>query len=107
MTMFGRKDNLRWMFHYIGMLRKILGPQLLKLFVELTSWTQLVEILETDQSTLIVESTKLIRTLTLLIDKGNYLTTKRCITGSIRRESHGISMKITEEMLNMIFNEQK
>ena len=77
----------------------------MKPFVELTSWTIIVEILETKQSTSIVEILKFDGSLTLLLEKAEYLTSKRRVTSSIRREAHRISMEVTEEMMHMIFDE--
>ena len=77
----------------------------MKPFVELTSWTKIVEILEAKQSTSIVEILKFDGSLTLLLEKAEYLTSKRGVTDTIRRVAHCIRMEVTEEVMHMIFDE--
>ena len=82
------------------------GPQLMESFVELTSWTELIEIVEANQAALIVEFLQLETALTLLIEKIEDLSSKGSVSGSIRRVTHRFSMKVTEEVLCMAFDKK-
>ena len=83
------------------------GPQLVESFVELASWTELIEIIEVNQSALVVEFLQLVTALMLLIEKIEDLSSKGSVRGAIRRVTHGFRVEVTEEVLCMAFDEKQ
>ena len=62
---------------------EILGPELLKVSIEFTSWTVLVEVMETDDFVAIVEFLQFIGASALQVEKIELPATERVVLGCI------------------------